>query len=251
MDVPAPFFELSGQFAIDLPGARAVFTTRRGGHSGGPYASLNLGFATDDDKGVQERNRGALAQSVGAPPLAWQYQVHGDEIGVLDDLGQAVDRPRLDGRATRLRGVAPAALAADCLPVAIAGGGAVAIVHAGWRGLASGVIEAGVDAVRDLAAGAGGAGGEPITLTAAIGPGAGPCCYQVGAEVFDAFEAHPEARHEDRIDLKAIAAARLDAAGVAEVYDLGMCTICAPELFFSHRRDRGVTGRQAGLVWLT
>jgi polyphenol oxidase len=251
MDVPAPFFELSDHFAIDLPGARAVFTTRRGGHSDGPYTSLNLGFATDDHPGVQERNRGALAMSVGAPPLAWQYQVHGDEIGVLDDLGQVAQRPRLDGRATRLHGVAPAALAADCLPVAIAGGGTVAIVHAGWRGLASGVLEAGVDAVRDLAAGAGGAGGEPITLTAAIGPGAGLCCYQVGTEVFDAFAAHPDARHEDRIDLKAIAAARLNAAGVGEVYDLGMCTICAPELFFSHRRDRGVTGRQAGLVWLT
>jgi polyphenol oxidase len=251
MDLPAPFFELSGHFAVDLPGARAVFTTRRGGHSAGPYASLNLGFATDDDPSVQERNRGALARSVGAPPPAWQYQVHGDEIGILDDLRQVADRPRLDGRATRLHGVAPAALAADCLPVAIAGGGAVAIVHAGWRGLASGVLEAGVRAVRELAGGAGGAGRGPITLTAAIGPGAGPCCYQVGAEVFDAFAAHPDARHGDRIDLKAIAAARLKAAGVGEVHDLGMCTICAPELFFSHRRDRGITGRQAGLAWLT
>src|ERR1700679_1979615 len=101
MDVPAPFFELSDHFAIELPGARAVFTTRRGGHSDGPYASLNLGFATDDHPGVQERNRGALALSVGAPPLAWQYQVHGNEIGILDDLGQAVHRPRLGGRATR------------------------------------------------------------------------------------------------------------------------------------------------------
>jgi polyphenol oxidase len=251
MDLPAPFFELSGHFAIDLPGARAVFTTRRGGHSVGPYASLNLGFATDDDPSVQERNRGALARRVGAPPPAWQYQVHGDEIGILDDLRQVADRPRLDGRATRLRGVAPAALAADCLPVAIAGDGAVAIVHAGWRGLASGVLEAGVRAVRALAAGAGATNGEPITVTAAVGPGAGPCCYQVGTEVFDAFAAHPDARHDDRIDLKAIAVARLQAASVGEVHDVGMCTICAPELFFSHRRDRGVTGRQAGLVWLT
>jgi polyphenol oxidase len=247
MELPAPFFELSDQFAIDLPGARAVFTTRRGGHSDGPYASLNLGFATEDDPADQQRNRSALARLVGAPEtVAWQYQVHGSEVGVIDDLAQASARPRIDGRATRLPGVAIAALSADCLPVAIAGSGATAMVHAGWRGLAAGVLEAGVRAVRGLSADDG-----PGVLAAAIGPGAGPCCYQVGDEVFDAFAAHPEARDGDRIDLKAIAAARLTAAGVGEVHDLGMCTICAPELFFSHRRDRGVTGRQAGLAWLT
>jgi hypothetical protein len=245
MALPPAFFELGEQFAIDLPGARAVFTTRRGGHSGGPYASLNLGFATDDDPADQERNRAALAGLAGAPSTtAWQYQVHGDEVAILDDPAQARERPRIDGRATRLPGVAIAALSADCLPVAIAGGGAVAMVHAGWRGLAAGVLEAGVRAIRRLA-------GEQSAPAAAIGPGAGPCCYQVGAEVFDAFDAHPDAVHEDRIDLKAIAAARLRDAGVAEVHDLGLCTICAPELFFSHRRDRGVTGRQAGLAWLT
>jgi polyphenol oxidase len=245
MDVPAPFFELGEQFAIDLPGARAVFTTRRGGHSRGPYASLNLGYATDDEPDAQERNRAALPVMVGAPPTAaWQYQVHGDDVGILDDLGQAAQRPRMDGRATRLRDVAIAALSADCLPVAIAGGGAVSMVHAGWRGLAAGVLESGARAVHGLA------NGTPA-LRAAIGPGAGPCCYQVGAEVREAFAAYPEAVHGDRIDLKAIAAARLRAAGVGEVHDLGMCTICTPELFFSHRRDRGVTGRQAGLAWLT
>jgi hypothetical protein len=245
MDLPAGFFELAEQFAIDLPGARAVFTTRRGGHSGGRYASLNLGFATEDDQTAQRRNRAALATLVGAPPTAWQYQVHGDEVGIVDDLAQLSQRPRMDGRATRLRGVAPAALAADCLPVAIAGGGAVAMVHAGWRGLAAGVLEAGVQAVRELAV------GDQAVLHAAIGPGAGSCCYQVGAEVFDAFAAHPDAVRDDRVDLKAIAAARLRGAGVGEVHDLGMCTICTPELFFSHRRDRGITGRQAGLAWLT
>ena len=245
MDPPAPFYELAEQFAIDLPGARAVFSTRRGGHSTGPYASLNLGFATDDDPDVQARNRTTLAERVGAPTAAWLYQVHGTDVGVIDDPEQAAQRPRMDGRATRLRTVAPAALSADCLPVAIAGGGAVAMVHAGWRGLAAGVLESGVRAVRDLA------DRPDVSLAAAIGPGAGPCCYQVGPEVFDAFAAHPEARHDDRIDLKAIAAARLRAAGAREVHDLGLCTICGPELFFSHRRDRGVTGRQGGLAWLT
>lgn len=245
--VPAPFYELAQQFAIDLPGARAVFSTRRGGHSAGPYESLNLGFATKDDPAAQERNRATLQRLVGAPQAAYLFQVHGAEVGVLCDLSEAAERPRMDGRATRLRGVAPAALSADCLPVAIAGGGAVAMVHAGWRGLAAGVLASGVDAVRGLA-------DEPdagADLAAAIGPGAGPCCYEVGAEVQDAFAAYPNAHHGDNIDLKAIARAQLIAAGVGEVHDLGMCTICTPELFFSHRRDDGVTGRQAGLAWLT
>ena len=244
---PAPFFALAQQFAIDLPGARAVFSTRRGGHSSGPYGTLNLGFATDDDPVAARRNRATLERLVGAPPAAWMYQVHGTDVDRLGDTAQARERPQTDGRATRLAGVAPAALSADCLPVAIAGGGAVAMVHAGWRGLAGGVLASGVRAVRGL----GDPARRPASLAAAIGPGAGPCCYEVGREVRDAFTAYPAADHGDTLDLKAIARAQLQAAGVGEVHDLAMCTICAPELFFSHRRDRGVTGRQAGLAWLT
>lgn len=250
MVVPAPFHELAQQFAIDLPGARAVFSTRRGGHSSGAYASLNLGFATADDPAAQARNRATLEELVGAPPAAYLHQVHSADVGVLDDLGQVAERATMDGRATRLAGVAPAALSADCLPVAISGGGAVAMIHAGWRGLARGVLAAGVHAVRELAD-RGGALESPASLAAAIGPGAGPCCYEVGAEVHAAFADHRDVRRGDPIDLKAIARAQLRSAGVAEVHDLGLCTICAPELFFSHRRDRGVTGRQAGLAWLT
>lgn len=248
MTVPAPFHELAGQFVIDLPGARAAFSTRRGGHSTGPYASLNLGFATADDPDNQDRNRATLEQLVGAPPAAYLHQVHGGEVGVLDDLVQVTQRPRIDGRATRLTGVAPAALSADCLPVAIAGGGAVAMVHAGWRGLDRDVLAAGVRALRRLTEPQ---AGPQAPLAAAIGPGAGPCCYAVGPEVHTAFAQHPGAHHGDRIDLKAIARDQLRAAGVGEIHDLGMCTICTPELFFSHRRDHGVTGRQAGLAWLT
>ena len=247
MDLPAPFFELAQQFAIDLPGARAAFSTRRGGHSGGPYASLNLGFATDDDREAARRNRATLEEIVGAPPAAYLYQVHGAEVGALQDPAEAAQRPRMDGRATRLPGVAPAALSADCLPIAIAGGGAVATVHAGWRGLHAGVIDAGVAAVRELA----GRAGAESPLGAAIGPGAGPCCYEVGSEVHAAFAEYPGVRRGDNLDMKAVARAQLRAAGVREVHDLGMCTICAPQLFFSHRRDRGVTGRQGGLAWLT
>jgi polyphenol oxidase len=240
----APFHELAGQFVIDLPGARAAFSTRRGGHSPAPYDSLNVGFATDDDPALMARNRQTLSALVGAPPSAWMYQVHGTEVDVLRDAGEQGLRPRVDGRVTRTPGVALGALSADCLPIAIAGGGAAGIVHAGWRGLAAGVIEAEVAALRELA-------GRGAELAAAIGPGAGPCCYQVGPEVHAAFAGDPQARVGDRLDLKAVAAARLRAAGVAEVHDLGLCTICTPRLFFSHRRDRGVTGRQAGLVWLS
>ncbi|MFZ0384463.1 MAG: polyphenol oxidase family protein [Solirubrobacteraceae bacterium] len=244
MQPPAPFYELADHLAVELPGARAVFTTRRGGGSSGPYASLNLGFSTDDDSDSAARNRATLLASVGAPPAAFMYQTHSAKVRVLDQPAQAYERVRVDGQATALAGIAPAALGADCLPIAIAGGGAVAVVHAGWRGLAGGVIAAGVRAVRDLA------GDDSAELGAAIGPGAGPCCYEVGPEVHARFSGYQTARG-DNLDLKAIAAAQLEAAGVAAVQDLGMCTICAPSLFYSHRRDAGVTGRQAGLAWLT
>jgi polyphenol oxidase len=241
----APFYELAGHLAVEMPGARAVFTTRRGGGSSGPYASLNLGFSTDDDADAAARNRATLLADIDAPPAAFMYQTHSAEVRVLDQPAQASERVRVDGQATSLAGIAPAALGADCLPIAIAGGGAVAVVHAGWRGLEGGVIAAGVRAVRDLV------GDDRAPLSAAIGPGAGPCCYEVGPEVHARFADYERASRGDNLDLKAIAAAQLEAAGVAAVHDLGMCTICTPTLFFSHRRDAGVTGRQAGLAWLT
>jgi YfiH family protein len=242
---PAPFYELAGHLAVELPGARAVFTTRRGGGSSGPYASLNLGFSTDDDPDSAARNRASLLADVGAPPAAFMYQTHSAKVRLLDQLAQASERVSVDGQATALVGIAPAALGADCLPIAIAGGGAVAVVHAGWRGLEGGVIASGVRAIRDLIS------DDRAELGAAIGPGAGPCCYEVGPEVHARFTDYAGARRGDNLDLKAIAAAQLEAAGVAVVHDLDMCTICTPTLFFSHRRDAGVTGRQAGLAWLT
>jgi polyphenol oxidase len=114
------------------------------------------------------------------------------------------------------------------------------MLHAGWRGLATGVVAAGVAAFGD----------EP-PLAAAIGPGAGPCCYEAGEEVQVAFaDLGPEFWDGRNVDLKAIAITKLREAGVQEVHDAGLCTICGdPELFFSHRRDGGVTGRQAGVAW--
>jgi polyphenol oxidase len=245
MEPAEPFYVLGHQFAIDLPGARAAFSTRRGGHSAGPYESLNLGWLTDDDHRCVTRNRAALQAELGAPSLSFVHQVHGAEMRVIT-AGTTTprERPRVDGQATDQHDVALCALTADCLPIALAAGGAVAMLHAGWRGLATGMIASGVRAMREL-----GANGD---LSAAIGPGAGPCCYEVGDEVHEPFAAIPEAHAGRHLNLKAIAAHQLRAAGVTSVADIGICTICAdPSLLFSHRRDRGVTGRQAGVAWLT
>jgi len=240
-----PFHELGGHYAIDLPGARVVFTTRRGGFSQGPYRSLNLGGLTEDDPEAVARNRAALRTEVAAPPLSFMHQVHGAEVRPVAAGTLVPDPlPEVDGQVTVTPGVAPVALVADCLPIAVAGDGGVAMLHAGWRGLAAGVIAEGVRALRGL--------GAEGPLAAAIGPGAGGCCYEAGAEVHAAFADIPEAHRGANVDLKAAARRRLTEAGVGDVADLGVCTICSdPELLFSHRRDRGVTGRQAGVAWLT
>jgi YfiH family protein len=245
-----PFYWWAEHLAIDLPGARAVFTTRRGGYSRGAFASLNLGRLTGDDPDAVARNR-ELLQSRLPARLAMIRQVHGSCV-LRPAAVEAVSGPapqgeleEADGQATATGGIAPLVLTADCLPIAVAGGGAAAILHAGWRGLAEGIIERGVQAVREL-------GGTTGQLVAAIGPGAGSCCYEVGEEVHQRFSGHAAARRGDKLDLKAVAAERLEAAGVSTVHDAGLCTICTPSwLFFSHRRDQGRTGRQAGIVWLT
>ncbi|MGZ4196026.1 MAG: polyphenol oxidase family protein [Solirubrobacteraceae bacterium] len=248
MTPPTPFYAFGEHFGIDLDGARVVFTTRRGGFSSGPYESLNLGRLTDDRPEDVKRNRAALKQHLGVH-LAYIRQVHGTTVRRVTDRPaeptDGVELPECDGQATALRGVAPMVMTADCLPVAVVGSGAVAMLHAGWRGLAGGILAEGVDAVREL-----GANGS---LQAAIGPGAGPCCYEVGEEVHAAFtEQGLDTRNGRNLDLKAIAGEQLQRAGVEVVHDLGLCTICGdPTLLFSHRRDGGITGRQAGVVWLT
>jgi polyphenol oxidase len=219
-------FRAAGQhLAIDLPGGTALFTTRRGGVSEGPYASLNLGLWTDDDAGRVHDNRERVQVQVGASRLAQGRQVHGTRV-VVDAEGIE----EADGQVISGRGVAAVVLVADCLPVALAGPERVGVVHAGWRGLAAGVLEAGVEATG--------------AVCAAIGPGIGPCCYEVGDDVRAVF-----GTSERTLDLKAIARGRLEAAGVRDIHDCGLCTSCDAERFFSHRRDRGVTGRQAGLAW--
>jgi YfiH family protein len=240
-----PPFEWSGDhIAADLPGAKALFTTRRGGVSTGPFASLNLGRLTADADANVDENRDRLAAATACPRNRFLYgrQVHGARVRrATEPPGPARPHAEEDGQATALRRHPALVFVADCLPVLLAADGAVAAIHAGWRGMAAGVLEEGVAALRDL--------GAIGPITALIGPGARGCCYEVGEEVHAQFEAFDARRGDRNLDLPAIAQARLQTAGVAHTHDLGLCTMCWFGLFFSHRRDGGVTGRQAGLVW--
>jgi hypothetical protein len=242
--LPAPFRWQGEHVGAALPGARALFATRRGGVSAPPYDSLNLGRMTEDAPDALAENRARLAAAAGAAPdrLLYGHQVHGADVRRVRT-PPAPDRTVTDedGQATALAGHPALVFVADCLPVLMAADGAVAAVHAGWRGLAGGVIAEGVAALREV-----GGMGE---ITALIGPGARGCCYETGEEVHAAFAGDGARVGARNLDLAVIARRRLEAAGVAAVHDVGLCTICHPELFFSHRRDRGVTGRQAGLVW--
>ncbi|MEA2390069.1 MAG: purine-nucleoside/S-methyl-5-thioadenosine phosphorylase / adenosine deaminase [Solirubrobacteraceae bacterium] len=248
MTLRAPFATRGDHITIDLPGGRVLFSTRRGGVSEGRYVSLNLGRFTDDRPADVEENRGRLAALAGvaADQLLHGRQVHAATVRRVTTMPHPGESPEpADGQATALRGVAPLVLTADCLPVALVSPGAVAMVHAGWRGLAAGVLEEGVSAVREL-----GGGGE---LSAALGPAARVCCYEVGEEVHAHFADYgPEVRRGRCLDLPLAARRRLEGAGVSEVWDSDLCTMCSdPSVFFSHRREGGVTGRQAGVVWRT
>jgi YfiH family protein len=234
--------------------ARAAFSTRLGGVSTGPYESLNLGILTDDDPARVARNREALSQALGreSARVAMGWQVHGADVQVHHEPpargrrgfgSPGDDLARVDAQVTDSPDVTPLVLVADCVPLALAAPGAVAMVHCGWRGVAAGIVERAVTAVRRLA----GAG----ELRAAAGPAIGPCCYEVGPEVIDAFARHGHADAFDgrMLDLPHVVRCELEALGVMDVAVAGICVSCHPELFFSHRRDGGVTGRQAGLAW--
>jgi purine-nucleoside/S-methyl-5'-thioadenosine phosphorylase / adenosine deaminase len=215
---------------LRLDGGTVLFTTRRGGVSEGPYSSLNLGSWTEDDPARVEANRERVRALAGAARLQQGRQVHGTRVVV--DAGDVEDA---DGQVSTRADAAPIVLVADCLPVALVAPEAVAMLHAGWRGLAGGVVAEGVGALRRAGA---------SRVAAAVGPGAGPCCYEVGDEVRAVFGTRGRT-----VDLGAIARGQLAAAGGEEVHDVGLCTMCDPERFFSHRRDGGLTGRQAGVVW--
>lgn len=232
-------------FRVELPGAEVLFSTRAGGFSEGRYESLNLGLLTGDDRDAVIRNRRRLAAGAGVDPraVAMGWQVHGTDIrewSERDPDGAFLDPQgghlKVDGHLTRNPELALLVLVADCLPVAIAGGGSVAMLHCGWRGLAGGLIAKAAARMRAEAA--------------AVGPGIGRCCYEVGQEVLDALAGHAGVADGRMLDLRAIADRQLRAAGITRVEHLDWCTSCHPELFFSHRRDNGVTGRQGGMAWL-
>jgi YfiH family protein len=231
---------------VDLPGARAAFSTRRGGVSEGPYESLNLGILTDDEPARVAENRRLVAERAGLDPgrVAMGWQVHG--VGLREwtappagefvrGAGSQPELDRVDGHTTTLPALGLLVLVADCLPVALAGGGRVAMLHCGWRGLAGGIVE------RALAT-------FDAPPAAAIGPGIGRCCYEVGEEVLRRFDDLEGVAGGRMLDLRAVARAKLAAGGVESIEDVDLCTSCRADLFFSHRRDGGVTGRQCGLV---
>jgi YfiH family protein len=225
---------------------RVGFGSRIGGVSETPYDSLNIGVLTDDADAAVIENRKRLAAAVEIEPthVSIGLQVHKADVAVHDapqdpspyaEPGSVLDE--VDGHVVRHPGLAPLVLTADCLPVALAGPGGVAILHCGWRGLASGIVARGAALVE--------AG------TAAIGPGIGPCCYEVGPEVSGAFADLGEGVTAGRmLDLPEVARRTLARAGVEQVECAGLCTFCEAGLFFSHRRDRGVTGRMGNLAWI-
>jgi YfiH family protein len=237
----------------DLGGARAAFSTRLGGVSEPPFDSLNLGILTDDSREAVEENRRRLAGALGRDPdqVVFALQVHDTHLidhgnhesvsdlrmGGLGQTRQPGEIAEADGHVVREPGVAPLVFVADCLPIALSGPQGVAMVHAGWRGLAGGILAAAAEAVEASAA--------------AVGPGIGRCCYEVGEEVLEPFASLGDGIATGRmLDLPEVARRQLDQAGVERIELSGLCTSCEEELFFSHRRDHGQTGRQAGIAWL-
>ena len=232
------------------PQVRAVATTRRGGLSSPPWDSLNLGIHVQDAPDAVRANRQRLTDGLGLPaePL-WLNQVHGSR---LVDAARASAGVEADGAVAVVPGAVCVVQTADCLPVLLCDrhGRAVAALHAGWRGLAGGIIEQGVAALA--------ARGIPSeSLLAWLGPAIGPAAYEVGGDVRERFTRPadqaafaPNERGRWQLDLYHLARTRLAAAGVSDCFGGDHCTHAEADSFFSHRRD-GRCGRQAALIWLS
>jgi YfiH family protein len=229
------------------PGVTALSTFRIGGASGGRYASLNLGDRVGDDPAAVAENRRRVRQAAALPAEPqWLSQVHGVQVADLDTVAP---RSPADAAITRLPGRVCAILTADCLPILLAAdsGQVVAAAHAGWRGLAAGVIETTFHAMRV----------HPGRILAWLGPAIGPGHFEVGSEVREAFLRQDEgsagafeanARGRFMADLASLARRRLAALGIARIYGGGECTFSSADRYFSHRRD-GNCGRQATFIW--
>lgn len=233
---------------------RAFTTLRHGlGVSKPPFDSFNLGLRSGDDVAAVNRNRELLAEHAALPTAPrWLRQVHGTRVMDVDASTDPLEEPEADASVTTTPGTVLAILTADCLPVLFCAkdGSEVAAAHAGWRGLAAGVLEATVAAMRT----------PPERVIAWLGPAAGPQHYEVGVEVYDAFVAQDwhagsafvsTRPNHWKVDLYALARRRLQQAGMApaDIHDGGLCTIADAGCFFSHRRDQR-TGRMASLVWI-
>jgi polyphenol oxidase len=235
---------------VDWPapsGVRGLSTYRGGGVSGGPYASLNLGDHVGDDAAAVLENRRRLQRDTGLPSEPqWLTQVHGIAVADLD--AEVVSEPA-DAAVTRHPGRVCAILTADCLPVLFAAdsGDVVAAAHAGWRGLAAGVLEATFKALKT----------EPDRTLVWLGPAIGPRHFEVGGEVREAFTRQdegsqdaftPNSRGRFLADLGLLARRRLASVGITRIYGGGECTFASADRYFSYRRD-GQCGRQATLIW--
>jgi hypothetical protein len=238
------------------PGVRVLATTRLGGVSAAPYDSLNLGAHVGDEPQAVAANRARVAALLPREPL-WLDQVHGTEVFDADAAVSAelIAPPRADAAVTREPGRVLAVMTADCLPVVIAADGVLAVAHAGWRGLAAGVLENAVAAMRV---------NRGAELRAWIGPAIGQSAFEVGDEVRAAFaERHalPEGifvlngasdaqgRPKWQADLAGLAALRLRASGVQTIVQSGICTVEENDCFYSYRKE-GRTGRSATIAWL-
>ena len=254
--VPVQGFDTRQESLVRCPALSVphAFSTRQGGVSEGPYATLNLAVASGDQPDKARENRRIFAERAGFgafPRTA--HQVHGVTVNI------ATSQPFPEGTQgdiviTDQSGLAVGVFVADCAPVLLHAPdvGAVAAVHAGWRGTAMNAVDVAVRALRDAY------GADPSQVVAAVGPSIRGCCYEVGPEVADAMQGLPEpaaclTARGDRwmLDVQEANRQQLVAAGLppSNVHVSGLCTHCREDLFFSYRRD-GITGRMATLVWI-
>jgi len=228
------------------PHVRAFVTTRAGGVSKGEYAAMNLGYSSGDDTSHVTRNRAIVRQELPSEPR-WMKQVHGTHAAHID---RSDDVPTADAAVTSHAGRVAVVLTADCMPLFFSddAGTRVAVAHAGWRGMAAGVIESTVQALET----------DPARVMAWMGPAIGPDAFEVGPEVrdafiavdpaaSDAFRAHTPGKY--MADLYALARRRLARAGVKSVHGGGFCTYHEPERFFSYRRVKA-SGRMGAFIWI-
>jgi len=237
--LPEPFGWRDGQIAASLPGGEVRFTTRLAGAAGTP-----IDLKRWNEPEAWPFAVAALAEELGLPAarIAQSHQVHEARVRrIVSEADLQAPPSDYDVQITSLTGVGCVVRTADCLPVALIAPEAVGAVHAGWRGLATGVLQAAVTGLRDIGA---------TEIRAAIGPAARVCCYEVGDEVHDTFAGFgPGARRGSHADLAFIARTILEQEGVTEMHDTGVCTICSPELLWSFRREGEAAGRQGAVAW--